>query len=79
MSIRLESSRKRLIVCLFDHGPGHNLIRVDFLELGRPASISHGYMLDIGSTPDTKLKISGTVTLPIGMSKSHTSVNFGES
>lgn len=67
----------RPIVCIFDTGAGPNLIRADVLDTSGQGSIGQRDMLDIRNAFDTRLKVSGTITLHLGMGGSRTRVNFG--
>lgn len=77
VSIGPKSSRMRPIVCEFDTGTGPNLIRADILDNYCPDSIRKYNMPDMGSSSNTRLKVSETIILHPLIGEAHTRVNFG--
>lgn len=65
------------MLSVFDAGTGPNLISADVLDPSWLHSVRQRDMLDSCSAYDAKLRVSGTITLHMGMSKSRTRVNFG--
>lgn len=77
MSIALNSSRVRPIISVFDICASPNVIRTIVLDPNLLNNILQRDMLDIHSTPSTKINLSGTVTLHLRMARSQTRVNLG--
>lgn len=67
----------RLIVCVFDTVTNPNLKRADFLEASWLDSIHQLNMPEMCSAFDTKLFLSGTITLHLMICESRTLVTFG--
>lgn len=66
----------RPIICVFDTGAGPKLIRDDVVNLSRLDCVRHGDMPEIRRAWDTRLNVSGTITLYLRMGESRTLVTF---
>lgn len=76
VSIGLNSWKMRPIKFVFDSGAGPDLIRADILGPSWLDSVCKREMLDIRSTSDMKLKMSGTKTPFLCMGGSRTRISF---
>lgn len=77
VSIGLNSFQFRSDVCVCNPGPGPSIVSADVLDPTWLDSIRQRDLLDIRSSSDTKLKMSGSIAHPLCIDESRHPVSFG--